>query len=106
SRTGIPLGATWTALIAAQVGVALAGLPSTMELAWGHLRPAVLGPGFAEREFLTARLSVSGQRVPAAEADLPGFAARVRSLQAEVVRQVEAEPRAFGVTLAAALPGA
>jgi len=59
SRTGIPLGATWTALIVAQVGVALAGLPSTMELAWGHLRPAVLGPGFAAREFLTARLVVT-----------------------------------------------
>ena len=56
SRTGIPLGATWTALIVAQVGLALAALPSTMELAWGNLRPAVLGPGFAAREFLTARL--------------------------------------------------
>jgi hypothetical protein len=40
SRTGIPLGATWTALIVAQVGLALAALPSTIELAWGHLRPA------------------------------------------------------------------
>ena len=106
SRTGIPLGATWTALIVAQVGLALAGLPSTMELAWGHLRPAVLGPGFAAGEFLTARLTVDSQRVPSAEADLPAFAAHVRSLQAEVVRQIEAEPGVSGVTLAAALPGA
>ena len=123
SRTGIPLGATWTALIVAQVGVALAGLPSTMELAWGHLRPAVLGPGFAAGEFLTARLAVDAQRVPfgsrcrspartvaqdrpAAEADLPAFASHVRSLQAEVVRQIEAEPGVSAVTLAAALPGA
>ena len=78
SRTGIPLGATWTALIVAQVALALAGLPSTMELAWGHLRPAVLGPGFAAREFLTARLAVDSQSVPAAEADLPAFASRVQ----------------------------
>ena len=106
SRTGIPLGATWTALIVAQVGLALAGLPSTMELAWGHLRPAVLGPGFAAREFLTARLAVDSQSVPAAEADLPAFASRVRSLQAEVVRQIEAELGASAVTFAAALPGA
>ena len=106
SRTGIPLGATWTALIVAQVGLALAGLPSTMELAWGHLRPAVLGPGFAAREFLTARLAVDSQSVPAAEADLPAFASRVRSLQAEVVRQIEAEPGVSAVTFAAALPGA
>jgi putative ABC transport system permease protein len=105
SRTGISLGATWTALIAAQVGLALAGLASTVELAWGHLRPAVLGPGFAAREFLTARLAVDSHSVPAAEADLPAFAARVRRLQAEVARQIEAEP-GVSVTFSAALPGA
>ncbi len=105
SRTGIPLGATWTALIVAQVGVALAGLPSTIELAWGHLRPGVLGPGFAAEEFITARLAVDPERLPAAQADLPAFASRVRSLRAEVVRQIEAAPGVSAVTLAAALPG-
>jgi putative ABC transport system permease protein len=106
SRTGIPLGATWTALIVAQVGLALAALPSTMELAWGHLRPAVLGPGFAAREFLTARLVVDSQNVPTADADLPAFASRVRNLQAEVLRQIEAEFGASAMTFVAALPGA
>ena len=99
SRTGIPLGATWTVLIVAQVALALAALPSTMELAWGNLRPAVLGPGFAAREFLTARLAVDSQSVPAAEADLPAFASRVRSLQAEVIRRIEAEAGLSAVTL-------
>jgi putative ABC transport system permease protein len=88
SRTRIPLGATWTALIVAQVGLAIALLPSTMELAWGNLRPAVLGPGFPAREFLTARLVVD------------------RGLQAEVRRQIEAEFGESAVTFAAALPGA
>jgi putative ABC transport system permease protein len=106
SRTGVPLGATWTALVVAQVGLALAGLPSTMELAWGHLRPAVLGPGFAAREFLTARLVVDAQSVPTAEADLPAFASRLRALQAETLRQIEAEFGASAVTFADALPGA
>jgi len=106
SRTGIPLGATWTALIVAQVGLVLAGLPSTMELAWGHLRPAVLGPGFATGEFLTARLVVDSQGVRTAEADLPSSASRVRDLQAEVLRQIEAELGTSAVTFAAALPGA
>jgi putative ABC transport system permease protein len=105
SRTGIPLGATWTTLIVAQVGLALAGLPATVELAWGNLRPAVLGPGFAAGEFITARLAVDPESVPAAEAELPAFAARVRSLQAELVRRIEAEP-GVSVTLSAALPGA
>ncbi len=106
SRTGIPLGATWTALIVAQVGLALALLPSTIELAWGHLRPAVLGPGFDAKEFLTARLVVDSQSVPTAEADLPAFASRVRGLQAELLRQIEAALGASTVTFAAALPGA
>jgi predicted permease len=105
SRTGIPLGATWTALIVAQVALALAGLPSAMELAWGHLRPAVLGPGFAAREFLTARLAVDSRSVPAAEVDLPAFASRVRGLQAEVIRRIEAEAGVSAVTFATALPG-
>jgi len=106
SRTGIPLGATWTVLIVAQVALALAALPSTMELAWGNLRPAVLGPGFPAKEFLTARLSVNPQSVPAAEAELPAFASRVRHLQAEALRQIDAEFGASAVTSAAALPGA
>ena len=106
SRAGMPLGATWTALIVAQVGLALAGLPSAMELAWGHLRPAVLGPGFAASQILTARLAVDAENVPADEAALRAFAARVRRLQAEVVRRIEAEPGVSAVTLAAALPGA
>jgi hypothetical protein len=69
-----------------------------MELAWGHLRPAVLGPGFAASEFLTARLVVDSQSVP--------FDSRVQGLQAEVVRQIEAEPGGSAVTFVAALPGA
>jgi putative ABC transport system permease protein len=106
SRTGIPLGATWTALIVAQVGLAMALLPSTLELAWGNLRPSVLGPGFAAREFLTARLVVDSQIVPTAEADLPAFTSRVRGLQAEGLRQIEAQFGASTVTHVAALPGA
>ena len=105
-RMAIPLGATWTVLIVAQVGLALALLPSTIELAWGHLRPAVLGPGFAAEEFLTARLVVDPQSVPTAEADLPAFASRIQGLQAGVLRQIEAALGASTVTFATALPGA
>jgi putative ABC transport system permease protein len=90
SRTGVPLGATWTALIIAQVGLALAALPMTMEMAWGHLRPSVLGPGFAAREFLAAPLSISAEGVAAAE----------------IFRRIESELGAETVTYAAALPGA
>jgi len=87
SRTRIPLGATWTALIVAQVGLAMALLPSTIELAWGNLRPSVLGAGFAASEFLTARLSGD------------------RDLRPDALRQIEAGLGASDVTFAAALPG-
>ena len=63
-------------------------------------------PRIRGRGIPTARLAVDSQRVPAAEADLPAFGARVRSLQAELLRQIEAEPGVSAVTLAAALPGA
>jgi predicted permease len=106
SRTGIPLGATWTALIVAQVALALAALPSTVELAWGNLRPAVLGPGFPASEFLTARLSVNSQSVPTSEADKAAFDLRVRRLQADAFRQIETTMGGSAVTFAAALPGA
>lgn len=96
SRAGIPLGRTWTALILAQVGLALAVLPSTVELAWGNLRPAVLGPGFAAGELLTARLEVD----PAA------LAARGRDLGTDAIARIEAELGPSAVTFAAALPGA
>ena len=89
SRTSIPLGATWTALVVAQVGLALAGLPSAVELAWGHLRPAVLGPGFAAREFLTAHLSADPQ-----------------NLQPNLLRQLASEPGITAVASSSALPGA
>jgi putative ABC transport system permease protein len=44
--------------------------------------------------------------VPATEAERPAFASRVRNLQAEAVRQIDAEFGASAVTFAAALPGA
>ena len=91
-------------VIVAQVGVALAGAHDGAGVgASAARRPWT---GFAAGEFLTARLAVDPQRVPAAEADLPAFAARVRSLRAEVVRQIEATTGIAAVTLAAALPGA
>jgi hypothetical protein len=43
--------------------------------------------------------------MPAGDADRASFAARLRALRADVVRQVDAEPAVSAVTLSAALPG-
>ena len=55
-RTSMRLGATWTALVWAQIAFSVAVLPSAVEYGWGMMRPGVLGPGFAPEEYLTARL--------------------------------------------------
>ena len=114
SRTGIQLGATWTALVVAQVAMTLAALPTAVEIGWGTVRKGVLGPGFAAEEYLTARLAVN--------ASLPGYSAtdgatdgaadgaadlsasRFRALQDEVVRKLRAVPGVSGVTVGE-LPG-
>ena len=93
-RTGMKLGATWTALVVAQVAFSAAALPLAVELGWGTIRTGVLGPGFAAEQFLTARLETD-------RAQGTDFGA----LQAELVRRLEAEPGVGGVTLSTAVPG-
>jgi predicted permease len=81
------LGPTWTILIVAQVAVAVAVLPPASELAWGLLRPGVLGPGFPAERFATVRLDID------------------RVAQARLVRELEEAPDLSGVTVAAAQLG-
>jgi len=83
----LQLGPTWTLLIVAQVAVAVAVLPPASELAWGLLRPGVLGPGFPAERFVTVRLDIDGVA------------------QARLVRELEDAPDLSGVTVAAAPPG-
>ncbi|HEX9736363.1 MAG TPA: ABC transporter permease [Thermoanaerobaculia bacterium] len=103
-RTGMRLGATWTALVVAQVALSLAALPSAVEMVWGTIRKGVLGPGFAAEEFLTARLEMDRES-RAGLADPPAAAVRFAAVQAELVRRLTAEPGVSGATVAAAVPG-
>jgi predicted permease len=107
SRSGMRLGMTWSALIVAQVAFALAVLPVAVEWAWGTLRPGILGPGFAAEEFLTARLMMDQGTTSSTEAgeDQRPFASRFGDRQAELVRQLEAEPGVSAVAVSAAVPG-
>src|SRR6185436_10865997 len=61
-RTGVRLGATWTALVIAQVAFSVGVLPLATELAWGTLRTGLVGPGFAAEEFASARVALEGGR--------------------------------------------
>ena len=64
SRTGIPLGATWTALIIVQIGVALAGLPSlSIPCGLSDGLPVglqLVGPAFSENRLLAAAHAIEG----------------------------------------------
>jgi len=93
TRTGVRLGATWTALVVAQVGFSVGVLPVAAQLAWGTLRTGFVGPGFAAEEFATARIALDATR--------PLFSERQR----ELVRQLRSEPGIRDVAVALRPPG-
>jgi putative ABC transport system permease protein len=104
--SGMRLGGTWTLLVVAQVGFAVALLPPAVFNAWEHLRAEIVDPGFAAEEFLSAQLGMDG--VPGtdrADAGTPEFTRRFADRQAELMRRLEAEPQVSSVTFAMAVPG-
>ena len=90
--SGAQLGKTWITLLATQVALTLAILPSAAEMVWGVFRPAIVGPGLPVQEFLTSSLVM--------EEDTSRF----ESLRVEAVRQLRAEAGIAGVTLSATVP--
>jgi putative ABC transport system permease protein len=95
------IGRTYGALIVVQVALAVAILPSAVAMTWGTIQQALVEPGFAAEEFLTAGLAMERDPAPgtsSAAADR-AFAARFRDRQAELVRRLEAEPGVSDVTL-------
>ncbi len=90
SRSAGPrLGKTWTALLATQVALSLAVLPSGLEMLWGIFRPTILGPGLPVEEFLTASLVIEGDT------------SRFETLRIEAVRQLTSEAGISGVAVSA-----
>ena len=83
------LGKTWTALLATQVALSLAILPSGMEMIWGIFRPTILGPGLPVEEFLTAALVMEGD------------SSRFENLRKDAVRRLTSEAGISGVTVSA-----
>jgi len=105
--SGMRLGKTWTILIVAQVGFAVAILPPALSSAWEDTRDGIAGLGFAAEEFLSAQLgmdSVPGMDATAS-AGTREFTRRFASRQTELMRRLEADPRVSGVTFAMAVPG-
>ena len=83
------LGRTWTALLAMQVAVSIAVLPTATQMIWGILKPTVSGPGMAVDQYLTGWLVMEG--------DNSRFGAR----QSELVDRLQGEAAISAVTVSA-----
>jgi predicted permease len=104
---GPRLGATWTALVVAQIAFAVAVLPSAASMAWGALRPGILGRDFAAGQYLVAKITPNESESVAApsgtSADVPGSSfARSRG---EFVRSLRREAGIDHVALSRTAPG-
>jgi putative ABC transport system permease protein len=99
--TGLRLGKTWTALICAQVAVAVGALPAVVGVAWNYVPPPT--PTFPASEILELR-SFRPQPVSPLRGSIDSSQARAAygSLQAELLRRVEAMPEVAGVTFTGA----
>lgn len=96
------LGRTWTALIVAQVAIAVAVLPSAGYNAWNHIRYGFDPPEFAADEFLAAQLGFDQETFGDGGPDEPDaeLALRFGERLGELVRRLEMETAVAGVTFA------
>jgi predicted permease len=72
---GMRLGATWTALIVAQVAISVAILPASIHHASALLHTGVRDPGYPATEFLRARIALDHEEAPT-RADSISYRAR------------------------------
>jgi predicted permease len=100
--TGIRLGKTWTALIVAQVAIAVAALPAAANMALDQIRTSATRPTFPPEEFLVAGL---GMEFTDSTADPRTKAAQLDVWVADLLRRIEAQPEIVHATFAATLPG-
>jgi putative ABC transport system permease protein len=107
SGTSVRLGRAWTALIVAQVAIAVTVLPTAMNLGFREVRIAAVRPTFAEHEFLAASVGLAMPIQPGIDADdfRRESAARFATRLAELERRLEAEPAVAGVTLQGRIAG-
>jgi putative ABC transport system permease protein len=97
-RSGTRMGVTWTALIMAQVAVAVAVLPAAVFISARVIRGELAGTGFPAESIVAGTVGL-GPDAPEAGRD------RVAAHQQELLARLEAEPGVIGVAFSAGLPG-
>jgi predicted permease len=100
--TAMRLGKAWTAMIVAQVALAVSVLPLAIAGGAVVFRQAMAAPAVVPGEWMTASLHVD--REASGEGDA-GFEIRAGNLQSELVRRVQSEPGVVAAVLASHVPG-
>ena len=97
-RSGTRLGITWTALIVAQVAVAVAVLPAAVFISARVIRGELVGTGFPAESIVAA---VVAQAPGAPKVDRERLVAQQR----QFLSKLEAEPGVIGVAFSSGMPG-
>ena len=93
-RSGTRLGVTWTALIVAQVAVAVAVLPAAVFISARVIRGELVGTGFPAESIVTGEVGL-GPDAPKVDRD------RLAAQQRQLFEKLEAEPGVTGVAFSA-----
>ena len=97
-RTATRLGSMWTALIVAQVAVAVAILPAAAYVAWHVVETELKGPAIPVDRFVVANMNLSDEAI-ARDRDL------VRRRLLALIGRLREEPGVTAVTFSSAVPG-
>lgn len=102
------LGKTWTVLIAAQVGIAVAGVSASIAMGWSQIRFSTIDATYPREEFLAGRLVLDEEPPPGVdqEAYARAFAERYSNLQMELLGRLSAEAGISAVAFGISYPGA
>jgi predicted permease len=104
---GVRFGAMASALIIAEVAVAVAGLSGAASVARGAFRNPSLGDDIAASEYVTVQLRMTSDTTAPGRAALSSaeLSQRLAAIEAELARRLRAEPGVRAVTAASHLPG-
>ncbi len=105
---GLRLGRVWTAMIIAQVAIAVTGLPAIMMISWSGMQRGLTRANYNEESFLAATVTAD----PDPPAGMPASVyeresvVRFEKTKTDLVARLEAEPAVDDVTVATTIPGA
>jgi putative ABC transport system permease protein len=104
---GLRLGRVWTAMIIAQVAIAVTALPATIMMSWTGMQRSLTRANYSEDSFLAA--TVTADLDPPAGMPSSVYeresAARFEKTKTDLVARLEAEPAVDDVTVATTIPG-